>query len=232
MNHRDVTELIVALRIVDPQAPDKQWQAAIALGQLKDAASRARAVPALIEALSPTYDALARSHAAEALGHLGDAQAVPYLIQALTDPYRLTRSYAARALGKLGDMRSVAPLLKTMQRDEFFGARAEAAEALGKLCEGKDTEECRQVRRALLAQKKIEEESRRRGEEEGRAVRVLGEVDRSLQRLGELLEKAEIRARKIQSAVERSDMRGVKKLVAELQDIMRESRALMLNFVG
>ena len=232
MNHRKVDELIAELRTADPQAPDKQWQAAIALGKLEHAADRGRVVPALIEALGLIYDALARSHAAEALGNLGDVRAVPDLVKALTDPYRLTRSYAARALGKLADMRAVDPLLKAMQTDEFFGVRAEAAESLGKLCEGKDTEQCKQVRRALIAQKKIEEERKKRGEEEGRAARVLGEVDRSLQRLGELLGQAEIQVREIQSAVERGDLKEVDRRAAELRSILREAQTVRLNFAG
>jgi HEAT repeat protein len=212
----------------NPAAPDRQWQAAQALGLLKGGTGKA--VEALMEALGPTYGALARAHAAESLGNLGDAKAVPVLMAALADPYRLTRSYAARALGKLGDVQAVEALLKTMESDEFFGVRAEAAEALGKLCEDKDTDQCGKVRRALLAQKKAEQERQKHGAEEGRGVRVLGEVDRSLRRLGELVEQAETQVKEIQSAVVRNDLQAVNKSAGELRSIMHEFRTVMLNF--
>ncbi len=225
---RDVEELIRQLREVDAQAPDRRWQAAQALGNAKEGG--VKVVSALMEALGPTYGALSRAHAAEALGNLGDGNAVPALMGAMGDPYRLTRSYAARALGKLGDLQAIGVLLKTMESDEFFGARAEAAEALGKLCEGKDTEECGKVRRALLAQKKVEQERQKVGAEEGRGARVLGEVDRSLRRLGELLEQAEAQVKEIQSAVGRSDLKAVTRGASELRSIMYEVRTVMLNF--
>ncbi|MBM3948014.1 MAG: hypothetical protein FJ312_01995 [SAR202 cluster bacterium] len=188
-----------------------------------------RRVPALIEALGQAYGALTRAHAAESLGNLADANAVPALMGAMGDPYRLTRSYAARALGKLGDAQAIGVLLKTMEADEFFGVRAEAAEALGKLCEGKDTEQCGKVRRALLAQKKAEQVRQKLGAEEGRGVRGLGEVDRSLRRLGELLEQAETQVKEIQSAVGRNDLQAVNNGANELRSIMHEFRTGMLN---
>jgi HEAT repeat protein len=227
----NVDELILQLQKIDPQAPDKQWQAAIELGRLSEAADRVKAVPPLIEALQfPKYDALARSHSAEALGNLNDQRAVAALIAALQDPYRLTRSYAARALGKLGDAQAIDPLLKLMQTDEFFGARAEAAEALGKLCEGKDTDPCRQVRTALVAQKKIEEERRKQGAEEGRGGRVANEVERALARLGELLEQAEAQVEAITAASNQGDVAKVNQGLATLRGIMREAKTIRLNF--
>jgi HEAT repeat protein len=228
VNPPSVHELLADLKQPDPGAPDKQWQAAQALGREKE--SGGKAVEALMEALGPTYGALARAHAAESLGNLGDGRAVPALMAALGDPYRLTRSYAARALGKLGDVQAIGKLLKTMESDEFFGVRAEAAEALGKLCEGKDMEQCRKVRRALLAQKKVEQERQKHGAEEGRGVRVLGEVDRSLRRLGELVEQAETQVKEIQSAVGRNDLQAVNRSAGELRSIMHEFRTVMLNF--
>ncbi len=226
-----VDELIAEFRMVDPQAPDKQWQAAIALGKLMDAADREKAVPFLMEAMGEMrYDALARSHAAESLGNLGDKRSVPALIKALSDPYRLTRSYAARALGKLGELPAIDPLLTAMRHDEFFGVRAEAAEALGKLCEGHDTDPCDEVRRALIAQKQIEQERKQKGLEEGRGERVASEVDRSLKRLGELLAEVETQAQAIQSAVRRGDFGEVKKRAAALRNTVREARTVMMHF--
>ncbi|MEO8606764.1 MAG: HEAT repeat domain-containing protein [Chloroflexota bacterium] len=48
----------------------------------------------------------------EALGKIGDAQAVPELIRVLDQRHESCRSFAAWALGKIGDKRAVEPLLK------------------------------------------------------------------------------------------------------------------------
>lgn len=229
MQNKSVAELLADLNTVDLQAPDKRWQAAEALGKLQRVPEYV--APALITALSSTFDALARSHAAESLGTLGDLRAVPALIHSLSDQYRLTRAYAARALGKLGDVLALEPLLRVMRsEDEFFGVRAEAAEALGKLCEGRNTDQCRRVRNALLAHRRAEQERHNRGEEEGRAVRVIGEVDRSLRRLGELLEQAEFQTREIELAAERGDRGKLREYAAALRNTLGEARSVVLGF--
>ena len=96
-------ELIADLHESRADDPDRQFNAAIALGTISDASSRARIVTELIKALGGKHQALTRAHAAEALGALADAQAIPALIASLNDPYQLVRSYAARALGKMRD---------------------------------------------------------------------------------------------------------------------------------
>jgi hypothetical protein len=137
----NLDEIIRDLHASSTDDPDRQFNAAIALGRIRDVAVRARVVSELVSALASRHQALTRAHAAEALGELGDAQAIPALIGSLNDPYRLVRSYAARALGKMRDpeiARSIDPLVHQLKADDFFGARAEAAEALGniaKLCE-------------------------------------------------------------------------------------------------
>ena len=65
----------------------------------------------------------------EALGKLGDPQAVPPLIQALGDRSENVRAAAAEALGAIGDPQAVPPLIQALGDDEFWVRRA-AAEAL------------------------------------------------------------------------------------------------------
>ena len=74
-----------------------------------------------------------RGQAASALGKLGDAVAVPALIEALKDPnYVCTCS--ALSLAKLKHPDAVAPLVAALQDDnKFWVARGAAAVALGQL---------------------------------------------------------------------------------------------------
>jgi HEAT repeat protein len=62
--------------------------------------SAAVSLPALARLLDSSATPSARTAAAEALGRLGDARAVPALTGALSDP--LAREVAARSLGWLG----------------------------------------------------------------------------------------------------------------------------------
>lgn len=73
-----------------------------------------------------------RGRAADALGMIGDAAAVPALIEALGDEVDAVRGRAASALGKIGDSRATEPLL-AMLRDEDVWLRWAAADALGAL---------------------------------------------------------------------------------------------------
>lgn len=227
MPEPDTHELVERLRNPNEAAPDDQWQAAIALG---DRPSSGETTAALIQALGEANGALTRAHAAEALGKLGAKGGAAPLIVALKDPYRLTRSYAARALGKLKDATAIPALLEAMRNDEFFGVRAEAAEALGKICEGSETKECQDVRRALMAQKAVEQEQRQRGAEEGRGVRVQGEVDRALERLKELLDKTEAVSEQLNDALRRDDRPAANRHMAELQATLAQLRRQRLRF--
>lgn len=74
-----------------------------------------------------------RRAAAEALGKLGDREAVEPLFALLSDRYWDVRATAAEALGKLGDLRAVEPILTLLKIDEHFMVRRAAAEALGRL---------------------------------------------------------------------------------------------------
>lgn len=158
--------------------------AAAALGQIGDA----RAVPALIEVLKasdrdvqrsaieevgnvrkvvvdPRIDALKNSKmsACKALGQLGDARAVPALIEMIKDSYwdvrksvakaleqsgsaavpaliealknndRDVRRYAAEALGQISDVRAVPALIEALQDRAWDVVRQRAVDALRRL---------------------------------------------------------------------------------------------------
>jgi HEAT repeat protein len=160
-------------------APDAEWQAAMALGEMQSSPEKERAVTALLAVLSGGQaHALTRTHAVEALGRLGDRQTLPALLAALSDPYRLVRAYAAAALAELGDAQAIEPLLKLLESDDFFGVRAEAAAAVAVLGRQSDATRQQQVRAALLRQQAYEQAHPQPG-----AERVSAEIDRALQGL-------------------------------------------------
>ena len=68
-------------------------------------------VKGLIKALGYPKDYQVRKFASEALGEIGDAQAVEQLIAALKDEEVQVRKFAAKALGKIGDARAIEPLI-------------------------------------------------------------------------------------------------------------------------
>src|SRR5205085_2294162 len=81
-----------------------------------------------------TEESMLKSHAAYALGDIGDARAVEPLVQVLDDEDVGVREAATFALGELGDGRAVEGLIKRL-KDDVLGIRSLAAEALGKLGE-------------------------------------------------------------------------------------------------
>lgn len=98
-----------------------RWDAAKALGEIKDA----RAVEPLIEALKEYYWG-ARSSVAEALGKIKDIRAVVPLISVLKDEewriredWRLRRN-AALALAEIKDARAVEPLIEALKDKSSF----------------------------------------------------------------------------------------------------------------
>jgi HEAT repeat protein len=68
-------------------------------------------------------------HAADALGEIGDPQAVEALIAALQRTGHRTRVAAIRALAKIGDQRAVGPLVSALG-DGDAAIRLAAASAL------------------------------------------------------------------------------------------------------
>jgi HEAT repeat protein len=96
---------------------------------------RARAaVPTLIGTLHQDDPDTAAS-AAIALGQIGDAQAVPDLIDGLKDSNFIC-TMSAIALGRIGDRRAVGPLIAVLaDGDKFWVPRGGAAVALGSMGE-------------------------------------------------------------------------------------------------
>lgn len=70
--------------------------------------------------------------AANALGHVGEADAVPALLERFDDPDHRVRARAARACGEIDDARTVEPLTDLLG-DPKASVRREAAEALGRI---------------------------------------------------------------------------------------------------
>jgi HEAT repeat protein len=91
----------------------------------------AQALPALSETVAAHKHSWARSHAAEALGRLGDARAVPTLIAALDDAEWLVRTSAAEALGVLRAREAVTALGKHLLEEHVGWRAAEALKEIG-----------------------------------------------------------------------------------------------------
>lgn len=173
--------LLQRLSVLDPKEPDSQFEAAIALSKSVTAENRPMIVNALKDALKMPHS-LTRAHAAEGLGLLKAEDSGPALVAALKDHYQLVRSYAARALGKIGDRAAIESLIEVLAVDPFFGARAEAAEALRYLCADDDSPPSQKARAAL---KQHREQELKRKDERGR--RVLAEIDITLEELGVMM---------------------------------------------
>ena len=89
------------------------------------------AVPALINTLERGRTATERRGAAEVLGQIGDSQAVPRLVRALTDSGMSVRQQAMVGLLRLEAMTAVPHIIRRLQ-DESGGVRVVAAGVLGK----------------------------------------------------------------------------------------------------
>ena len=86
----------------------------------------------LIKALDYPKHWRVRRDAAEALGEIGDPDAVEPLIGVLRDDNPSVRMSAAEALGQIGDVRAVEPLIAAM-KEASWSVRRAAAEALGRI---------------------------------------------------------------------------------------------------
>lgn len=175
-----VTELLETLQSGKGDDPDAEWRAAIALGEVAGE-ERQQAVSGLLTLLQGGQaHALTRSHAVEALGRLGDAQAIPTLLTALNDSYRLVRAYSAAAVGRMATSAdAVPPLLERLENDPYFGVRAEAVGAAAAIAlRLNDAALRQQVRAALNARLAVEKANPAAGTE-----RVVAEIERALTRL-------------------------------------------------
>lgn len=122
----------------------KQIAAMSAIDEVSEAAAMAmyriegtaRQATILLQALvTMGRDAKARMHAANDLGEIGEAEAIPALLRALEDPAGGVRREAANALGRLGAVaKDAVPALEQILNDpRDDGARLCAAEALWKI---------------------------------------------------------------------------------------------------
>ena len=180
---QNIEDLILELKTINPDKPDLQWQASIQLGKKEGAKNNQKIIEALLGALELNNFALTRAHAAEALGNFGNLdnpQILQKLMVSLKDPYQLVRSYSARALGKLKDERAIPALKECLELDQFYGTRAEAAEALGVICEKSKSKDCRDARKALEKAKKDEE---KRKKEEPRSERPRREAETAFKKI-------------------------------------------------
>ncbi|TKB80831.1 MAG: HEAT repeat domain-containing protein [Nitrospira sp.] len=125
--------MIKDARAVDPlihalQDPVLRHAAATALVEFRTVAT-----VRLIEVMHDENPDI-RAHAAAALGHLMDGQALPALLLATGDPEPSVRAQAARALGRMEDRRALPELIAAL-KDSDCGVRVEAVRALGFLKE-------------------------------------------------------------------------------------------------
>jgi len=100
------------------------------LGRFKDR----QVLPILLDALNKGKDSYYRLTVINAIGELGDKEAVEPLLQILVDDKESPgpRMAAARALGGFGDARAVEPLLQILKDErENKAVRRDAASALG-----------------------------------------------------------------------------------------------------
>ncbi len=131
------------LRDIKSGSATRRWQAAFELAKQLNHIDRQdqedidRLVPEMIDTFREAErdDPRVRRYLALALGHVGDPQAVPVLLEALSDDDPETRIYAMWALGSLGDERAVEALLELAQNDDA-GIRKMAVYSLGTLGSG------------------------------------------------------------------------------------------------
>jgi HEAT repeat protein len=138
IGHVAVHELTLALASIDPRVRELASRALAVMGQAQVKSAGASPVASLIRVLQQDQDESARASAADALGEMGDANAVPALTAALADQNYLCVC-AALALGKIGGPEVIGPLIEVLKdKEKFWVPRGAAALALGNL--GKEAE--------------------------------------------------------------------------------------------
>lgn len=141
-----LNDLITKLKEFNAKYPDMQLEL---LDKLKDQIdkineeNRLQIIDALISLLDRNkFPASTRANAVEILGIMkdklglmNDQKTKESLRIALNDPYKLVRSYSVRVLGDYKSKDLIKVLENAGLKDDFFGVRAEAVEALKKICE-------------------------------------------------------------------------------------------------
>jgi HEAT repeats len=171
MGNDDIETLIGELDNNDFPSSDSKWQACIKLGKLNDSSKRSRIINILIKQLQPPNCAIVRAHAAEALGNLGAREALHSLLRSLTDAHHLTRAYSADALAKLGLEDCVDHLIERAEKDEHYGVRAAAINALKKICDNSHSAFCIRAKAVLWDTEKREKMKKDEEEHKQRVIR-------------------------------------------------------------
>lgn len=110
------------------RSASKRGSVIISLNRLR----ATEAIPALVEILSSDPNDIVRTHAAMALGEIGDAEALGPLRAAVEDESERVQMWAMNSLGRLKDRESV-PLISLKLEHDDWGCRAYAADALGEI---------------------------------------------------------------------------------------------------
>ncbi len=118
----------VYIENLQSQNPRQRSHAVQELGKLK----AEQAVPHVIELLQTDVNTYVRSASAEALGHIGDPEAVFPLMDALQDSCSFVRRAAAISLGQMHAKQAQGALLRALEDPNFYVRRA-AINAIGKL---------------------------------------------------------------------------------------------------
>jgi hypothetical protein len=108
--------------------PNRTWKTEMEC-QVALAMAGPSTVPVLLDELkngSPE----SRAFAADALGFLGDASALPGLAQAVDDKEHLVRARAMRSLGRLGRLEAMPKYRQIADKDKSYGIRFEMTFAL------------------------------------------------------------------------------------------------------
>ena len=103
-------------------APDVRSNAALVLARCAKPGEGELFLP-LTAAMEDSND-LVRVHAAAALGNLGDAGAVPFLVKGLADSKPLVRIRAAYALGRIKDAKAVPALIESIDDPDVDVSKA------------------------------------------------------------------------------------------------------------
>ena len=121
----DVTRVLENLQSLNPRL---RSQAAEDLGKLRVE----RATEILIDVMDTDVNTYVRSACAEALGHIGDPQAIFPLMDALRDNCSFVRRAATIALGQMQAKEAQGALIQALEDPNFYVRRA-AINAVGKL---------------------------------------------------------------------------------------------------
>ena len=128
-------DLLVKTLLENPESL-LRMAAAAGLAQRDDPDIRGRALGPLVQALTTDLDPEVRAAVAEALGELGETDALDHLARALLsgdEPDEAVRVAVAGALAALEVSGGVTPLLDALESDISPGVREAAVEALGEL---------------------------------------------------------------------------------------------------